>query len=179
MSTDVKDLAGRLRAMNLAQCDDAATALEAQASYIDDVTAEHETAVKQLMREVEIARDMGEINYRKWAEERVRADVQAEEIKRLRQENVGASALEALGLDPSGAFREVVLAMKERAEAAERERDALKVEKERLREALQPFAEMTINGIPPEDDLILRKYPRFASRLLSARAALHPTQGGE
>ncbi|MGR7993855.1 hypothetical protein [Xanthobacter sp. ZOL 2024] len=197
MNADVRDLVERLRAMNHAQCDDAAATLEAQASYIDDVTAEHEAAAKQLMREVEIARDMSEINYRKWAEERVRAEVQVEEIKRLRQENVGASALEALGL-PSGAFRDVVLVMKERAEAAERERDALKAENERMRTLVDASTITAVSGMLVENDRIRKAYAiiecavmelmpyygddyrRFIDKkMAAARAALHPTQGGE
>lgn len=167
MNADVKDLVERLRDTDYAgpmqhlrgwpdldrMHAEAATALEAQAAYIDDVTAEHEAAVKQLMREVEIARDEGEIKYRELAISFV------EEVLKFKT---------LYEISMSGRSPESI-------EKTKSERDALKAENERLREALT----LAANRL---DRLALEDMPLKSDATdwgISARAALHPTHGGE
>ncbi len=98
-------------------------------------------------------------------------EAQAEEIERL------TTLCEETQMERRTLQYEVSVE-RDRAEAAERERDALKVENERLREALKTI-DLRTNG--PEDGSTYAhgwSDARFRMREI-ARAALHPTQGGE
>lgn len=163
MATDMKDLVERLRAMNLAQCEAAATALEARAQEIALLVNENDELRRHpwpgwASNVLTVIRSRS--GYDGYDDAIDGVDLPAELEETIAELEHQVEMLKRAGDANLRQWGDA----HQRAEAAERERDALKAENERLREALEGIA----------------KFPNPPTvSFARARAALHPTQGGE